>query len=157
MESYAFLRTLPVTDRQIVRTKFGLALGFASLYWLILFIFNQLTWGSSPEFSAFMALTNLMWAVSLIFVGGWYVFSWRFGTTALTWIVIAFMAIVFFATVIVDIDHKLWSRGPGIPPPGWVTEAGWIWQAGWIAVALAAYYGLMRAAVRAKEGSEATL
>ena len=33
-ESYAFLRTLPVTDRAIVRTKFRLMLAMGAVYWL---------------------------------------------------------------------------------------------------------------------------
>src|SRR5512136_195080 len=35
-ESYAFLRTLPLTDRRIVHTKFGLILGAGLLYWFFM-------------------------------------------------------------------------------------------------------------------------
>jgi len=45
MESYAFLRTLPVTDREVVRAKFSLALAAAFVYWVILLLLVSSAWG----------------------------------------------------------------------------------------------------------------
>jgi len=154
-ESYGFLRTLPVTDRQIVRAKFGLALGFAVIYWLVLSLFIRGAWGSTPEYSGYVALASLTCAVSLVLAGGWYIFSWQFGPSALTAGVIAFMVLGILATWIVDVRHMVRIGGIGTLAPRWLAEGPWFYQAVLFAVALAAYYGLMRLAVRVKEESEA--
>jgi len=157
MESYAFLRTLPVTDRQVVRTKFGLALGFAFIYWLILSLLIRWAWGSAPEYSDYMALANLTCSISLLLMAGWFIFSWRFGKSALTVGVIAFLVINIVATMIADIERMLRSGGSGILAPRWLAEGPWIYQAAMFVIALAAYFGLMRVAVRVKIKSEACL
>ncbi len=154
-ESYAFLRTLPVTDRQIVRTKFGLALGFAVIYWLILSLFIRGAWGSTPEYSGYMALVNLTCAVSLVLAGGWYIFSWRFGPSVLTAGVMAFVVIGILATWVVDVRRMVGIGGIGALAPRWLAEGPWIYQVFLFAIALAAYYGLMQVAVHVKKTSEA--
>jgi hypothetical protein len=155
-ESYAFLRVLPVTDRQIVRTKFGLALGFAFLYWIILFLFNRLTWGSDPVHYYYAALANLCCAVSLVLVAGWYLFSWRFGPSALNVAVVVFTLVVIFGTFIVNIRRMVRTRGIGVLAPRWLAEGPWFYHILLLVATLAAYYGLMRLAVRVKEKSEVT-
>ncbi len=154
-ESYAFLRTLPVTDRQIVRTKFGLALGFAVIYWLILSLFIRGAWGSTQEYAGYMALASLTCAGSLVLAGCWHIFSWRFGPSALTVGVMAFVVIGVLATWAVDVRRMVGRGGVGTVVPSWLAEGPWIYQVILFVVALAAYYGLMRLAVRVKEKSEA--
>jgi hypothetical protein len=154
-ESYAFLRTLPLTDRQIVRTKFGLALGFAVVYWLILSLLVRGAWGSTPEYAGYMALVSLTCAIAMILAAGWYIFSWRFGPSALTVGVMALVVIVILATWIADVRRLVRIGGIGTLAPRWLAEGPWIYQPIMFAVALAAYYGLMRLAVRVKIKSEA--
>jgi hypothetical protein len=156
-ESYAFLRTLPVTDRQIVRTKFGLALGFAVVYWLILSLFIRAAWSSTPEYAGYMALASLTCSVSLILAGGWYILSWRFGRSALFASVMAFMMIGILATWIVDVKRMVRAGGIGAIGPRRLAEGPWIYQALLFAIALAVYYGLMKLAVRVKENNEASI
>jgi hypothetical protein len=156
-ESYAFLRMLPVTDRRIVLTKFGLALGFAVIYWIFLSLLIRAAWGATPEYAGYAALAGLSWAVSLVLAGGWYVFSWRFGPSALTAGVMAFVVIGVLATWIVDVRRLVGTAGIGAVTPRWLAEGPWTYQAVLFAAALAAYYGLMRLAVRVKEKSEAIL
>lgn len=153
-ESYAFLRSLPVTDREIVRTKFGLALGFAVIYWLILSLFIRGAWGSTPEYAGYMALASLTCAIAIILAAGWYIFSWRFGPSALTVGVMAFVIIVILATWIADVRRMVRTGGIGILAPRWLAEDPWIYQAGVFVIALAAFYGLLRLAVRVKIKSE---
>ena len=157
MESYAFLRLLPATDRRIVRLKFGLALGFAAVYWLLMTLLIRATFGASPEFSGYTALADLTCAVSLLLAGGWYLFSWRFGPNALPAAVMVFVMAVTRSTWIVDVRAIL--RSSGIEPiaPRWLAEGPGILRWALLAAALGAYYGLMRLAVRIKEKSEATI
>ena len=156
-ESYAFLRMLPATDRQIVRAKFSLALGFAFIYWLLLALLVRLAWGSTPEYAGYMALVNLTCALALVLAAGWYVFAWRFGRGALAAGVMAFMVIVILATWAVDVRSLIRTGGIGTLIPRRLAEGFWTYQAGWYVLALAAYYGLMRLAVRVKERSEASI
>ncbi len=153
-ESYGFLRTLPVTDRQIVRAKFGLALGFAVIYWLALSLFIRGAWGSKPEYSGYAALASLTCAVSLVLAGGWYIVSWRFGPAALTAGVMAFVVLGILGTWIVDVRRMVRIGGIGTLSPRWLAEGPRAYRAVLLALALAAYYGLMRLAVRVKEKSE---
>ncbi len=156
-ESYAFLRALPVTDREIVRAKFGLALGAAFFYWLILSLLIRWAWDSSWDYPAYMALANLTCAISLPLVACWYIFHWRFGTSALTVSVIAFVVIDIAVAFIVNVDRGNWVGAPGIPAVRRLAEGPWYLQPLVLLAALAAYYGLMRLAVRVKARSEAYL
>lgn len=156
-ESYAFLRMLPVTDRQIVRTKLGLALGFAFTYWLLLALLVRLAWGSTSEYAGYMALVNLSCSLALALMAGWYVFAWRFGRGALTAGVMAFVVIVILATWAVDVSSLIRTGGIGTLVPRRLAEGFWTYQAGWMVLAMAAYYGLSRLAIRIKERSEASL
>jgi hypothetical protein len=156
-ESNAFLRMLPVTDREIVRTKFGLALAAAFVYWLILALFTWWAWDSTWEYPMYMALANLTCAISLPLVACWYIFSWRFGVSALTQTVMAFLVIDLATTFVVNVDRRNWVGAPGIPVARWLAEGPWYLQLCLFLIALAAYYGLMQVAVRVKQKSEASL
>ncbi len=156
-ESYRFLRVLPVTDREIVRTKFGLALAAAFVYWLLMSLFVSWAWGSTDEYSAYMALINLTCTLSLPLVAFWYIFGWRFGTPALTVGVIAFIVCDVIGTFVVNVDRGNWVGAPGIPAARWLAEGPWYLQLFLFVTALAAYYGLMQVAVRVKAKSEACL
>ncbi|MBZ5497037.1 MAG: ABC-2 transporter permease [Acidobacteriia bacterium] len=157
MESYAFLRMLPVTDREIVRVKFGLALAAAFVYWLILSLLVRAAWGSTWEYPAYVALTNLTCAISLPLVACWYIFYWRFGISALTAGVLAFVVLDVIATFVVNVDHGNWVGAPGIPIIRWLAEVPWYPQLYLFLAAFAAYYGLMEVAIRVKARSEACL
>ena len=156
-ESYAFLRMLPVTDHEIVRAKFGLTLAAAFVYWLILSLFTWWAWGSTWEYPAYMALANLSCAVSLPLAACWYIFSWRFGISALTVGVIAFLVLDLIATFVVNVERRRWVGAPGIPTVRWLAEGPWYLQLYLFLLAFAAYYGLMEVAVRVKARSEAHL
>jgi len=156
-ESYAFLRTLPVTDRRIVRTKFGLALGFAVIYWLYLSLLIRMAWGATPEYDGYMALAILSCSIALLLEGGWYVFSWRFGPSPLMAGVMAFIVIVVMGTWIIDVRHLVATGGIGAITPRWLAEGPWIYKVILVVAALAVYLGIMKLAVRVKEKSEVVL
>jgi len=156
-ESYAFLRTLPVTDRQIVRTKFGLALGFIFVYWIFLALLIGRAWGERPEYTPYMALASLTCSISIVLVAGLYLLSWRFGVFALTVVVITVLVIAIVGTMAANMEHMIKNHGIGILAPRWLAEGPWIYQVLLFAAALAAYAGLMRVAVRVKVRSETGL
>jgi hypothetical protein len=156
-ESYALLRMLPVTDREVVRAKFALALAAAFAYWLILWLFIGWTWNSTWEYPIYMALANLTCAISLPLVACWYNFSWRFGKSALTVGVVAFIVVGIIAAFILNVDRRNWVGAPGIAAARWLAEGPWYLQLCLFLIALAAYYGLMQVAVRVKQKSEASL
>ena len=150
-ESYAFLRMLQVTDREIVRTKFGLALGAAFLYWLILSLLVRYAWGSTWDYPAYMALANLTCAISLPLAACWYIIHWRFGASALT------VSVLIFMVIDVAVTFRNWVGGQGIPAVRLLAEGPWYLQLLMFVTALAAYFGLMQVAVRVKARSEAYL
>lgn len=156
-ESYALLRMLPVTDREVVRAKFGLTFAAAFSYWLILSLLVSWAWGSRWEYPAYMALVNLTCAISLPLAACWYIFSWRFGVSALTVGVIAFLVLDVIATFIINVDRMNWVGAPGIPVARWLADGPWYLQLCLLFAALAAYCGLMEVAVRVKTKSEACL
>jgi hypothetical protein len=133
------------------------ALAAAFLYWLILSLLLWAAWGSTWEYPAYVALANLTCAMSLPVVAGWYIFRWRFGISALTVCVMAFVVLDVFATVLVNFDRSNWAGAPGIPIVRWLAEGPWYLQPGLFLIALAVYYGLMQVAVRVKAKSESCL
>jgi hypothetical protein len=157
LESYAFLRMLPVTEREIVSAKFGLALAAASVYWLILYLFAWWAWGSTWEFPIYTALANLTCAISLPLVAGWYILSYRFGISALTVGVIAFIVLDVAFVFVINVDRGNWVGAPGIPVARWLAAGPWYLQFFLVLIALAAYYGLMEVAVQVKKKYEASL
>ncbi len=156
-ESNAFLRMLPVTDREIVTAKFSLALGATFVYWLLLSLFTWWAWGSTWEYPSYTALANLACAFSLPLAACWYIFYWRFGISALTVGVIAFLVVDIAAVFIINVDRGNWVGAPGIPVARWLAEGPWYLQPCLFLAALAAFYGLMEVAVQVKERSEASL
>ena len=157
MESYAFLRMLPVTDREIVRAKFGLVLAATLAYWLISSLLVHAEWSGTWEYPAYRALANMSCAVSLPLAACWYILSWRFGISALTVGVVSFVVLDIITTFIVNVDHRQWVGAPGVPGVRWLAEGPWYLQLFLFLAALAAYYGLMRVAIRVKAKSEACL
>ncbi len=156
-ESYQFLRMLPVTDREIVRAKFGLALAAAFVYWLFLSLFTWWAWESAWEYPYYMALANLTCAISLPLAACWYIFCWRFGQAALTVGVLAFIVLGIITAFILNVDHRNWVGAPGIPAARWLAGAPWYLQFYLFLAALASYYLLMQVAVRVKAKSEVCL
>jgi len=56
IESYAFLRMLPVRDGDIARAKLRLGLAAVVVYWLLLLLYSLLAWGASPAFAGRLLL-----------------------------------------------------------------------------------------------------
>jgi hypothetical protein len=98
-ESYAFLRLLPVRDRDVARAKLGLGLGAAAAYWAWLTLVSLIHWGVSREFFALFSLVNLAASVWMPLVALCYLGVWRIGARAMTFPLLTLMVIAFFAAL----------------------------------------------------------
>lgn len=158
-ESYAFLRAMPVTDRAIVRAKFGILLSASAAYWLVLTgLALAVPAGLDPGWPAGLLVT-LTWGFSLLLAAVWQIGIWRFGQALMTWFISGYMALNMIAAI--PYSYTL-RRG------GWegVRDAAVVHQLAerpWISLPLAgvvvltAFWGLMQAGVRVKQSSEACL
>lgn len=151
-ESYAFLRMLPVRDRDIVRAKLKLGLVGALIYWLLLSLYTLLAWGASGAFFGLFSLINIVIAVSLLLVTLCYLGVWRFGARAMTVPILVFMGIsiitVFVSGIRLWRDHDL---GTGLRAAPWPLQV-------FLPVAALVLWGfLFRAAPRIKWTNEAHL
>lgn len=159
-ERYAFLRTLPVPDRTVVRTKFVLILSSAAFQWTLM------TWAalgrmddSVAEPSTLVYLT-LVCLFGLIAVAGYQIGIWRLGFTSMKPVLLVTI-IAGIALIIVHLASlKRVDDWPALSQLGvveWLGRAPWSSNAVLIAVALIAYRALMRIGVRVKAASEAHL
>jgi hypothetical protein len=159
-ESYAFLRMLPVTDRRIVRTKFGLILGAATLYWLFTVGAALVRRDAALTWQATLVYITIVSAYGLVVGACIQLLFWRLGASIATGAAIVFMILSLIVTIMHTASlHSL---------PGWpvLTRAGVVeWLAGvpWLSItvlgglALVAFYGLLRMGVHVKASSETCL
>lgn len=135
-ESYAFLRMLPVSDRDIVRAKLGLGLGAVLAYWGWLSLLTMISWGFSADFFARFSLINLAssaWPPLMAFC---YLGVWRFGARAMTVPILGFMGISFFSIIGFDVKNGDFDLG--------LTAAPWPMQVLPPAAGLAIFFLLAR-------------
>jgi len=158
-ESYAFLRTLPVTDREIVRIKFGIILAATVVYWLLMSCLAFLLRGGTESFAALLTFITLICGFSLLLAAGWQVGVWRFGQSVMTGIMLVFMGLNFVAAIVFlnSLKRGLASGPSGFTAIHWIASAPWQIQGLLCALVLAAFFSLMEAAVRVKTSSEAHL
>lgn len=159
-ERYAFLRTLPVPDRTVVRTKFVLILSSAAFQWTLM------TWAalarmddSVAEPSTLVYLT-LVCLFGMISAAGYQIGIWRLGFASMKPVLLVTI-IAGIALIIVHLASlKRVDDWPALSQFGaveWLGGAPWISSAVLIAVALLAFRALMRVGVRVKAASEAHL
>jgi len=159
-ESYAFLRTLPVTDRAIVRTKFRLMLAMGAVYWLAMEGI-ALARGDDgmvgPETHVYLTLVSV---AALLLAACCQIGIWRFGAPAVTPVVLTFMGAGFLLAVAHTFSLKYRANWPiltRLAVVRWLAESAWVSHVVLIALALLAFHGLMRIGVRVKTSSEAHL
>jgi hypothetical protein len=159
-ESYAFLRMLPVTDRAIVRTKFGLILSTAAVFWLAI-EGVALARGDDgmvgPETHVYITLVSV---AALLFAACCQIGIWRFGAQTATPFVLAYMAatLVFAVAHTASLKYRAnWPIFTQLAGVRWLADSMWLSHVVLIALALLAFHGLMRIGVRVKTSSEAHL
>ncbi len=156
-ESEALLRTLPVTHREIVTTKFLLALAALAIYWGIMFTAALRLGAEIGSLVPGLVFISVSWSVALILAGLWYIAIWLFGMRPMIPIMLVF--IVGFCAIGVGLLSQT-SPGVTVPPHGLPGVGAFADVPGYVAVivialALLAYYGLREAAVRVRIAGDA--
>lgn len=143
---YAFLETLPVTVREIVSAKFllvFLCVAVLVLYNFVLFAFFE----STPEtLNACRSVVLVNASLSLVLAGIMFLVIFRFGATV--FLVLAGVVLLLF-NLLGLVAFKTFNSGRDLLSGLDISVEG----AGWMVIVffgLAAYYGLMRLAVRIK-------
>lgn len=163
-ESYGFLRTLPVSDREIVRAKFGLALLAACCYWALmvaaaLVLDANAGWPLGPT----LLLIHLSVVASLLLAGCWYIGIWLFGLRIMSWIIAPVASLMILAGIIARVltgqrrwvfaEDSLFTRlGETVSWSAYAVAATCL-----VVLGLVLYGAQMLLAVRAKQASEAHL
>ena len=159
-ERYAFLRTLPLTDRAVVRTKFTLVLCFVSVAWLLMTAVALARRGDGVATTLTLVYIALV-CVSALLVGALYQIGiWRFGISVMFPVIGVSVAAGLVLAVIHVANLKYKDDWPALSQLGiveWLGGAPWISGPVIVALALWAYYGLMQVGARVKAASEAHL
>ncbi len=159
-ESYAFLRTLAVTDRAIVRTKFGAILMSAVIQWSAMVgvsILRRHDAASDPSTVVYLTLVGV---VALVLAGWFQIGIWRHGLSVMKPVLVGFIAggIVLIVVHLVGLKRvDAWPALSRVWLVRWLGGAPWISSAVLAAAALAAYHRMMKSGVRVKASSEAHL
>lgn len=153
-ESYAFLRTLPVTDGDIARTKFGLLLGMSTIYLALMLVVAWARWGEGGAGPATIVHMTLMWALGLCVAACWQIGLWRWGQQVMTGVILGFMGL----SLVLAIAHGIRVRRNAMFPiaaTGGAVGDSWLVVPVIVVAALVGWYLLMRAGARVKTASEA--
>lgn len=159
-ERYAFLRMLPVPDRDVARAKFGLILGSAACQWVLMTgaALGRMDEGIADP-STLVYLT-LVCVVGLLAAAGYQIAVWRYGISRMKPILIASiiagiaLAVIHLASLKTVDDWPALSRSAVVE---WLARAPWISNLVLAAIALLVFRALVRAGVRVKAASEAHL
>jgi hypothetical protein len=149
---------LPVTDREIVASRFLLSLVDVAVCWLVVFLGLALLESGPGEVYLHIAYITLWSFLALIIIGLWHfgVFGLGFGRVAP---VLSVLLLFVFLPLSLILDQEFeFSQTRGFPPLVYsLAQIHWI---AWLIVAcllLGVYYGFMRLATRIKSTSEVYL
>ena len=159
-ERYAFLRTLPVSDERVARTKFRLVLSAVAVNWALVMTVAALRLrDGAAEPSTFVYLT-IVGAVALLLVACYQIGIWRFGFPVMS---VAFGVSIAAGLVLVIIHmaslkySDYWPALSRLSVVRWLGSFPWISSAAIAGLALVAFSRLARLGVRVKASSEAHL
>jgi hypothetical protein len=157
-KAYAFLRTLPVTDRKIVTAKFSLALFDTCLCWSLFLVTMFLFEGSPAQYATHTVYVTLWGLLALFIAALWQIGIYRFGMgkTAIT---LTILLLFIFLPLSLILDQAFeFENTLGFPP--YVHALATMHWSVWpvlVGAALLLYCGLLRLAVRIKRTSEVYL
>lgn len=159
-ESYAFLRTLAVTDRAIVRTKFGTILMSAAVQWLLMVGASLLRRRDAASDPSTMVYLTLIAAAALLLVAWLQTGIWHRGFSAMKLAIIGCLAggvalIILHLAALKQVDW--WPALSRSWIVQWLGRAPFTSSAALAVAALVVFHRMMKSAVRVKASSEAHL
>ncbi len=159
-ESYAFLRTLGVTDRAIVRSKFGAILMSATVQWSAMVGVSILRRHDAVAAPSTVVYLTLVGAIALVVAGWLQIGIWRHGFSAMKVVLVVFMAGGIVVILLHMFGLKQFDAWPALSRVWlvrWLGGAPWISSAALAAAALVAFHRTLMVGVRVKASSEAHL
>lgn len=153
--SEELLRALPLTNREVVASKFTLLSLAVVVYWFIMMVFGVGSATAMGSVGGYVSYVSLSCVGSLIVGALCYIGMWFFGKATMTFITIAFMIAGVWVAISVSLAGRAVGRGV---PPGILSAVGavpWPGVVALMAVGLVVYYTLSRAAVRVRDAGEA--
>jgi len=159
-ERYAYLRTLPIPDRQVVRTKFALILSFAAVQWALMTAAALFRMSDGIADPTTLVYITLVWTFGLLAAGGYQIAIWRYGFPVMSAVLGVSIAAGLALVIIHLASLKYNDNWPAFSQSGvveWFGRAPWISNAVLMALALLACRALMQVGIRVKAASEAHL
>lgn len=159
-ERYAFLRTLPIPDRDVARAKLAFILGSALFQWLLMTTAALSRMDEGIAEPSTLVYLTILCALGLLAASGCQVAIWRFGLSTMKPVMIVSIVAAIALTVIHLVSLKNSENWPAFSQSGlvdWLGGAPWISSAVLVALALLAFRALMAAGIRVKAASEAHL
>jgi hypothetical protein len=155
-ESYAFLRTLPVRDRDIVHAKFLLTLLAVSVYCALMVLIAVKFGTGTAHLRPNLSLVLLGAITALVAAAVWYMGIWLFGTTVMTVIIVTTGVVSILFTVVLRFGSGAneWHPVYNFLVVRALSDAPWYVSCVVALAGLAAFYGLMQLAFRVKERSD---
>jgi hypothetical protein len=159
-ERYAFLRMLPVADRDVAKAKFALLLASAAFQWVLMTMVALARRGEGTAGPATLVYLTVVCSFGLLAAAGCQIAIWRYGLPTMKPIMIAgIIAGIAFAIIhlasLRNVDD--WPAFSQVGPVEWLARAPWISSVVLAALALLAYRAVMQVGVRVKASSEAHL
>lgn len=159
-ESYGFLRTLPVTDRGIVRRKFGLILAAAACYWLFMLLIGVVRQGEGVSGPSTLVYVTIVCGYGLLLAGCCQLGIWRFGHSAASGVIAGWVGVSLALTILhtARLRHgNDWPVLTNLAAVEWLAGAPWLSVLGLAALFVVSFWWLMRLGVGVKTTSEACL
>jgi hypothetical protein len=159
-ERYAFLRMVPVPDRDVVKAKLVLILVSAGFQWLLMTAAALGRMDEGISDASTLVYLTLICAFGLLAAALYQIAIWRWGVSTMKPVLIASIiagiafAIVHLASLKNVDDWPALSRSAVVE---WLAGAPWISNIVLAALALLVFRTLLRVGVRVKAASEAHL
>lgn len=159
-ERYAFLRMLPVPDRDVARAKLTLLLASAGCQWMLMTAAALSRMGEGIAGPSTLVYLTMVCAFGLLAAAGLQIGIWRYGLSTMKPVIVVCIVAGIVLTILHLASLKNVSDWPVFSQLGlveWLGGAPWISSVTLMAMALFAFRVLGRIGVRVKAASEAHL
>lgn len=155
---YSFLRTLPVTDREIVTAKFALALFDVCLCWSLVMLGLALFESSAEQLAVHAAYISLWCCLALVITSLWLIGIYGIGMGKIGLAMMVLLIFVLLPLSLVLDQGFDFHETLGFPGP--VYELSRLHWSVWLllpCLVLLMHYGFLRIAARIKAASDVYL